>query len=370
MSSQVSVIHLETGKHLYGGALQVAYLIKGLREIAPSIKNLLVIPNDSHLKTVVKGVETIELSLSGELDPRPLFTLLRILKGYRERGQKTILHIHSRRGADLWGPLAAIFSKTPYVITRRVDNPEPHSIQRLKYKRASKVVAISSAIYEMLMSYGVKRHQLALVPSAVDTDTFRPGGDMEWFQREFEIQHDTRPIGIVAQFIPRKGHRYLIEAIPEVLAREPKARFLFFGKGPLRDQVIQELQAMGLGWACRFPGFRLDMPRIMPCLECLVHPALMEGLGVAVLQAMACKVLVVATDRGGLKDLIRHEETALRLPGSDLAQEISSSLHRVLDTTNKGLFEKIKDKAYRMVTTRFSCRGMAMAYKKIYDEVS
>lgn len=105
--------------------------------------------------------------------------------------------------------------------------------------------------------------------------------------------------------IQRKGHRYLLEAAPAILEQCPGARFLFFGKGPLR-QELEELSAKaGLRDKVLFAGFRQDLQRIVPCLDLVVHPALMEGLGVSLLQAAATAVPIVGAKAGGIPEIVR-----------------------------------------------------------------
>lgn len=364
-----TVIHLETGKNFYGGALQVFYLLKGLKKEAPNLKNILVAPRDSAIVNEVQGFEKVAISYMGEADPRLFVKLVALLKRYRAKDDAILLHIHSRRGADLWGPLAALFTHTPYLITRRVDNPEPRAIQRLKYKKAQRVVAISSAISRMLASYGVKASRLAIIPSAVDTRLFSKNCKKSWFRHEFNLRPEDKAIGVVAQFIERKGHGLIIEAIPRILRLEPSARFLFLGRGPLLDDIKEKARRSGIYKACRFAGFRRDIHRIIPCLDCLLHPALMEGLGVAVLQAMACMVPVVATDRGGLRDIVFHEKTALRLPEEELPQEIATAVSRILADSNGELRDNMVKNAFQMVWKEFSIEKMARAYMALYREI-
>ncbi len=364
-----TILHLETGKNFYGGALQVAYLLKGLKRVAPYLKNIVIAPKDSAIVNRVSEFETLAIPYMGETDPRLFFRLIATIKRYKAKGGSLVLHIHSRRGADLWGPLAALFTQTPYLITRRVDNPEPLAIQRLKYKRAKKIVAISSAIFEILASYGIEDSRLALIPSAVDTDRFSQKCKKSWFKKEFVLGPDDKAVGIVAQFIERKGHRYIIEAIPGIVAVEPRAKFIFLGKGPLMEDIKKEAKRLGVHPICRFPGYREDIHRIIPCLDCLLHPALMEGLGVAVLQAMACMVPVVATDSGGLRDIVIHEKTALRLPTEGLSQEIVAAILRIFDDSNGELCDKLVKNAFQLVREEFSIEKMAKSYMNLYQEI-
>src|SRR5690606_14939726 len=131
--------------------------------------------------------------------------------------------------------------------------------------------------------------------SSVDTERYRPGcHDRQWFLDEFGLEPDAPVLGMAAQFIPRKGHRTLIDAMPAILAAQPRTRVLLFGQGPEQDAIRELVAQRGLSENVSIAGFRTDLDRVLPCLDLVVHPASMEGLGVALLQSAACGVPMVA----------------------------------------------------------------------------
>ncbi len=369
------LIHVETGKNLYGGGLQVIYLLRGLKGF--NCKNILFVPEDSAILRYKRqyDIDTITFPFKGEADARLFLRLFNFIRKYRQStcNDKILLHIHSRRGADIWGPLAALTSHIPYIITRRVDNPEPYSISHLKYRYASHVVCISRAIYDLMIKYGISEDKLSIIKSAVDTTQFRPlCNDNNALKKEGAIRGITEGshilIGMVAQFIKRKGHEYLIRAIREIIEEFPQCRFIFLGKGPLLSDIKCLARSLNVEKYCIFAGFRDDIEHIMPCLSMLVHPAMMEGLGVSVLQAMACKVPVIATDSGGLKDIIFHNSTALLIKKSgDIAASIACNIKQLLK--NKPLKERLVANAYEMIKKEFSIDIMAQKYWGLYNKI-
>lgn len=302
-----AVLHVETGRHLYGGALQVAYLVEE-RARTGAAEDVVVCPRGSALEERLGGVcRVVPLPAAGDLDLRFAAGLIRCCRETRP----DIVHVHSRRGADIWGPLAARCAGIPAVVTRRVDNPEPSWWARRKYGCYAAVAVISGAIRRVLEGEGVPPQGIATIYSAVDTHRNRPGGGSPraaegnggagaeppgtargGLLEELGLPRDALLVGVIAQFIPRKGHRYLLEAVPQVLERLPEARVLLFGQGPLEEEIAGEIRRRGLEDAVRLMGFRGDLEEILPVLDVVVHPALMEGLGVALLQAAACGVPV------------------------------------------------------------------------------
>jgi glycosyltransferase involved in cell wall biosynthesis len=296
----MKVLHVETGRHLYGGALQVQYLLEGLA--ARGVENILACPRGSEIASAARPFSVVaEAPMGGEVDPRLFFHLSRLIRCHRP----DIIHVHSRRGADLWGPLAARLHGVKAVLTRRVDNPEPSWLARIKYRPYEWVVTISEGIRRVLLQEGVPEKRTICIHSAVDIRRFKQARNLGWFRSEFCLEKDEKTVGVIAQLIARKGHRHLIEAAPTLLANFPGLRFLFFGQGPLEEELGQLCQKTGIADKVLFAGFRKDLDRILPCLDLVVHPATMEGLGVSLLQAAAAGVPMVAARAGGIPEIVR-----------------------------------------------------------------
>jgi glycosyltransferase involved in cell wall biosynthesis len=361
MTEKIHILHIETGRHLYGGALQVYYLMKGIAE--NGCKNTIVCPSGSDIaKANTPGTLICSVPMRGELDILFLSRLCRIMMAV----QPNLVHVHSRRGADIWGAVAARFTHTPVIITRRVDNPENPFIARLKYRFYRRIVTISERIRQVLLAEGIPAKKIACIPSAVDAECFRTPCDREWFLSEFGLEPTHRTIGMIAQFIPRKGHRFLIAAVPGILARCPEARFLFFGKGPLEKDLRQQCIHEHIEDRIIFAGFRNDLERILPCLDIVVHPATLEGLGVSLLQAAASGVPIVATRAGGIPEIVEDGNNGYLIDSGD----IQAIIHRVTDL----LADPIKSKRFgaisrNKVASRFSIDAMVNSYLSVYREV-
>ena len=316
MSAPLTVLHVEAGRHLYGGALQVVYLLQGLQ--AEGVRNILVCPEGSHIAPAARdaGAEVIETPMGGDADLGLVFRLRRIIR--RER--PGLVHLHSRRGADLWGGIAARLAGVPVVLTRRVDNPEPAWWVGLKYRLYQRVVTISEGIRRVLIDEGLSPARVSCVHSAVDAERYRPGcADRGVLARELGLSGEGPVLAVIAQLIARKGHRYLLEALPGIHEAVPGVQVVFFGRGPLEAELRAQVECAGLTEHVHFAGFRDDLERLLPCLDLVVHPAEMEGLGVSLLQAAACGVPIVAFPAGGIPEIVREGENGHLLPVGDVA---------------------------------------------------
>jgi glycosyltransferase involved in cell wall biosynthesis len=321
----MKVLHVEAGRHYYGGARQVAYIIEGLAQ--RGVSNVLACPPGAGIAAAVTGhASVVAMQMGGDADAGMAWRLARLMRAERP----DIVHLHSRRGADLWGGIAARLTGTPCVLSRRVDNPEPRWLVALKYGLFDQVITISEGIRAVLMSEGLSPLKVSCVRSAVDATPYLAPVDAAAFRREFDLPASSRVIGVVAQLIPRKGHRYVIDAIDALRQSHPDVRVLFFGQGPLRAELEAEVTQRGLADLIRFAGFRTDLPRWLGGLDILAHPADMEGLGVSLLQASAAAVPIVASRAGGLPEAVADGESGLLIAPCDVAGLIDT-LRRLLD---------------------------------------
>ena len=355
-------MHVETGRHLFGGALQVLYLLRGLR-VAQKTDDILVCPRGSGIAPMASDAARVrEIPMKGDLDLGFLLGLIRIIRAEKP----DIIHLHSRRGADVLGGLAARITGTKCVLTRRVDNPEPVPWTRTKYRLYDRIVTISEGISRVLASEGIPPEKMTLVHSAVDAARFSGPADRDWFRKEFGLPENALACGTVAQLIKRKGHADLLAAIPGILLEVPAARFLFFGKGPLETALRQKSEDLGIREKVLFAGFRDDMERILPCLDLLIHPAHMEGLGVSMLQAAAAGVPVVGTKVGGIPEAVADGVNGILVEPDD-PDALAKAAVRIL--SEEGLAEKMGIGGKRLAAERFSIEAMVKGNLKVYREM-
>jgi glycosyltransferase involved in cell wall biosynthesis len=356
------ILHIETGRNLYGGALQVFYLLKGLHE--KGFKNSLVCPSGSEISIQSEKVARVfAVPYYGDLDLTFLIRLCRTIISQRP----DVVHVHSRRGADVWGGIAARLTGTPCIVTRRVDNPEPALLAGLKYSLYGKVITISDGIRNVLLSEGLNPSKVSLIHSAVDSDRYNSVCDRDRFNKEFGLSSDNLLIGTLAQFIPRKGHRYIIDAAPEILEKFPECRFLFFGKGPLKNELQELCRKSHLEKFIIFPGFRTDMDQIVPCLDILLHPALMEGLGIALLQAAAAKVPLVGAKAGGIPEIVHDGVNGFLIEPGDKSAIVKSVLTLLYDPEMRTSFGEAGRK---IIESSFSIDAMVDGYLRVYNDIA
>jgi glycosyltransferase involved in cell wall biosynthesis len=358
----MKVLHLETGTHLYGGALQVLLLVEGLE--ARGVENLLVVPTGSDVEAQARkqGLPCRSVRMAGDAD---IFFLPRFRRLIRAT-KPDLVHLHSRRGADTLGAAGARWAGVPVVLTRRVDNLEPPVGVEAKYRLYDHVITISRVIRKVLIQQGVSPEKVRCVPSALDPGPYQGPCDPNSFRQKLGLPPRGQVVGMAAQFIPRKGHDILLQAVPDILEDHPETIFVLFGRGPLQEKMGQEVAPAGLSGSVYLPGFREDLPALLPCLDLLVHPATMEGLGVILLQAGAAGLPVVAAAAGGIPEVVVHGETGLLVRPSDPGSLAAAVISLLSDPP---LAQAMGEAARERVEGVFSVDRMVEGNLAVYHEV-
>jgi glycosyltransferase involved in cell wall biosynthesis len=357
----VKVLHVESGRHLYGGARQVLYILEGLAR--RGVENVLACPDGAHIAEPARAVAAVvEMPMKGDLDVGLVGRLKRLIRQH----QPDLVHIHSRRGADVWGGVAAKLAGVPAVISRRVDNPESRWAVSLKYGLYAHVITISEGIRQVLLAEGLAPDEVSCVRSAVDPAPYLVDYDKTAFRAGLGLAPDTPVAGMVAQLIPRKGHRHLLAALPGVLERHPKLQVLIYGRGPLEAELQQAITDASLTSNVRLMGFVDDLPAQLGCLDLLVHPADMEGLGVSLLQASAAQVPIIACRAGGMPEAVRDGLNGRIIEVGDVAA-LGEAMIQLLDDAD--LRQRMGAAGRALVLAEFSvdvmCDGNLAVYEKV-----
>ena len=358
----VKILHVETGRHFLGGPQQVIYLIKALRERGHD--NTLVCPPDSGIDDVARqaGIRVQNLFCAGDLDLPFAYRLATFLKEHAP----DIVHCHSRRGADILGGLAASFADIPTVVSRRVDNTQMRLMASLRSRPFKKVIAISDAIAAVLLDRGVEAERLVVIRDAVDVAAFDNAPDCAAVRQEFALGPQDYVIAAAGQLIPRKGHRYLLQAVADLRHSYPQLKLIVFGEGYLSNQLRAQAASLGLGDIVQFAGFRDDLDSFLGCFDLFTHPALAEGLGVAALKAAAAGLPVVGFEAGGMTEAVEHGKTGLLVTPGD-ANALTGAISRCIDEPDFG--RQLGEAGKRRMQSEFSIDTMADMHEALYESV-
>lgn len=359
------LLHLELGRNRLGGTMQVYYLHRSL--VQQGADSMIVTPKGSALHDLCResGLPHIAVSYSGEIDLTILPKLIRVIHSHKP----DVVHIHSRRGADTWGSIAARICRVKKIIlARRVD--DPLSRGPLNWYRygpgCDVVVAVSKGIVKALTEGNVAPSKIRQVYSAIESDRYQSDANPSQVRSELGLAHNSAVIGVIAQLIPRKGHRYLLEAFHRIKESYPDSQLLFLGEGESEAKLRSVAESSGFKNDVIFAGYRDDIGRCLRAMTLLAHPATMEGFANVAMQAMAAGIPVVSADVGGMSESVRDGVSGILVPPRDPGR-LAEAVISLLD--NPSLQRKLGQSGRSIVEQEFTVSRMVTETIKIYRDL-
>ena len=309
-----------------------------------------------------------------------------------ERWQTQVVHGHMYRAeivgvhaADL---LAGRGLPRPYLIdtvhSSRVRPQEDSQLLARLTPSIDRLIAVSKAIVGKLDREGrLGRTPVDLIYNGVDMDRYDHTEACCTLPEEYGFPEGAQMVGVVARLEPEKGHMTLLEAWPTVMAQVPTARLLVVGEGSMAAQLHDRAEVLGLlgepcegdrcvgtrharpGAAVVFTGRREDVPAVTAALDVAVLPSYREAQGLVILEAMALARPVVASNVGGIPEMIEDGVTGLLVPPHD-ADALAAAITRLL--VDHPLADMIGRAGHRLVHERFCVERMVAAIETAYDQ--
>ena len=163
----------------------------------------------------------------------------------------------------------------------------------------------------------MKKSRIATIPCFVDLDKFRPPERriVRGIRRQWRFAADTRVIVVAGDVVPHKGHSYLFRSLPSLVRQFDDLRVVVVGRFKRGESCTDRLRRFqlqnGLLRRVKWIGRRNNMHEILAAANVVAIPSIVESLGLVALESMAVGTPVVASDTGGLSELIRHEHSGL-----------------------------------------------------------
>ena len=358
----MKILHVDPETGFGGGERQVAGLVRHLARRGH--ENLLAVAPGGALAARVPAPDARlrPLSIRNDVD---VLAALRLRREIRAE-HPDIVHFHTSRAhaMSLW------IGRTRAIVTRRMDyRLRPGRRADLLYNRlVAAVVAISNDVRQKLLAAGVRPEQIRVIHSAVEPPAGLPGAAGRAAARaRYGIASGEFAIGVVAALERRKAHDVLLHALAATLSKLPPLRVLFCGDGSERAALARLTRELGLESRVRFLGELGQVADVLAALDLFVLPSRHEGLGVAVLEAMAAGVPVVASAVGGLPEAVDDGRTGLLVPPEDpraLGVAIAELAADVERARRMGIAGRAR------VLAEFSMERMADAYEALYTELA
>jgi len=372
---KINLLHIVNGFAIGGGELKLLELVKNLVEKRADKYNVTVcsVGQGGMLQPEFEklGIKVFVIEKKHKFDISQVFKVRRIIKQEQiDLVQTTLFY------ADVIGALAAKLAGVDAVISWDTVSHPPDSFEtRLRHKLShkfcmrfvKKIVAVSEGVKKYLIEdRKIASGKIDIIQYGIDLSLFNSkNGFLDRKKRsELGLPDHKIVIGTVARLEVQKGHRYLIEAAPEIINKFPNVVFAFVGDGTLRQELETQVSELGLQENFRFLGFRKDVKELLFAFDVFVLPSLFEGLPNVILEAMASGRPIVATAVDGTPELIEHNETGLLVPPKS-PQAMQEEILNLLEMEDRG--KVLGQNAKQMAKQKFSFDKQFRKFEEVYD---
>jgi glycosyltransferase involved in cell wall biosynthesis len=306
-------------------------------------------------------------------DIRALYDLVRIIKTEKP----DVVHTHTSK-AGILGRVAAKIARVPLI----VHTPHGHVffghfgpilsriflwVERFFAPLTDRVVALTdreSRDYTDLNVY--PEDKLVQIHSGVDIEKLKqvPVSAVEK-KRSLGLDQNGLVVGFIGWLLPIKGPMHLLKAMEDVWQDHDDTILVFIGKGDLDVDLRAEALKTGANGRVNFLGWRNDIDEIMPIFDIFVLPSLNEGMGRVLVEAMAAGKPIVASNVGGIPDLVEHDHNGLLVPPGD-EKALATSIKQLINNPEKA---KMMGQRGRELCHQFSVEAMVEKIDNLYEDL-
>ena len=284
-----------------------------------------------------------------------------------------IVHNHMYR-AEVVGTKAAIAlegagHRRPFVVSTVHSSRIRPAVDREELRRLTpamdRLIAVSKAIVQKIADERGDLAPVSLIYNGVDLDRYDHQEPCCTLRDEYGMEPGSQIVGVVARLEPEKGHPTLLEAWPLVLRAVPSAYLLIIGEGSRREALERQAAELRILHRVVFTGRRDDVPAVTAALDVAVLPSYREAQGLSILEALALSRPVVATNVGGIPEMIDDDVTGLLVPPSDPVA-LASAIVRLL--SDHQYADVLGRRGHDLVHERFCVEQMVRSIEAIYQE--
>lgn len=314
--SALKILQLSSEKSWRGGEQQIAYLIKYLR--SQNVEVVVCSRKNSAFSEWCREneVKYYEIGFKNGADIRTAIKISKIAK----RENVDIVNAHSGKSHSLAYLALRLGMNKPLIVHRRVDFPLKtggFSLAKYNHHNVKRIICVSDAIAALVKKAVSNPERVKTVYSGIDPSRFTSNVPTGYVHREFGIEPDKKLIANISAIAPHKDYKTFLQTAKYVLDKRNDCHFLIVGDGDLRSEMEEFAKSLNLSNSVTFTGFRKDIPELFRELSLFLITSKTEGLGTTVIDSLSNGIPVVATNAGGIPELVRNGEEGFLCPVGD-----------------------------------------------------
>lgn len=370
-ASKIKVCHVAMADLWAGAEVQLAILLRSLARLE-DLEVSAILLNDGRLAADLQGTG-IRTHVIREAERNPL-SIVKELSAYFRRTEIDVLHTHKYKD-NILGALASVRHDIPYRVRTVHGAPEPFvGLQAFKmtlYEMVDSVVnrlavdrllAVSFSLRDPLVArFGIDK--VTCIHNAIDVDQIRVTRNPVSLREELGLDQHEFVIGTMGRLVPVKGLEVFLRAARIVKDHGKNAKFIIAGDGPLKGPLQALAHHCGLDHQVLFLGHRNDSHDVLGLMDLFVLPSLSEGIPLVLLEALALARAVVATDVGGIPEVVEHGISGL-LVAAGKEDDLAQGCLALMD--DPVLAQRLGQAGRKRVEQAFSAEVMAEGVANVY----
>jgi len=313
-------------------------------------------------------------------DINPLNDLLALIRLYLifRSGKFDVVHTHTAKAGVLGRLAARLYGGSIIVHTPHGHNFYGYfgptlskiiiAIEKFLSSFTDKIIALTELEQKDLLRFKITgADRIVLIRQGLELDRYMQANiDKDKIKKELNIQPHENVLGMIGRLEPVKGPLYFVEAAKDIIEEFPETKFLIVGEGILRKRLERRIEILGLKEKFIFTGWREDMPEIISVLDLLIFPSLNEAVGMVLIEAQACGVPVVATEVGGIPEIVNNNRTGILVPAGD-SKELARAVNCLLGDKQKR--SQLSKEAQDWIKDKFKVQEMIDKLSELYKEL-
>jgi glycosyltransferase involved in cell wall biosynthesis len=287
------------------------------------------------------------------------FSILRRLVKILKEHNVDILHCHAHK-ATVYGAISAMIARTPVVLAHvhglgRSRNLRRKLMNILLFRKINRIIPVAESVKKDVLknNWFLSENKFFVLENSVDYERFAvvsiPKKDAK---QMLEVPSDAFVFGTVGRLAPTKGLSYMIEAFAKVKQQVPSAHLVLLGDGRCKVELEEQAAGTSCTDSIHFPGHRDNIPELLRAMDVFVLSSIAEGMPRAILEAMAAEVPCIATQVGGIPEIINTENVGILVPPAN-ADALAEAMLKVANMPRDRL-EKLTESAQNRVTQVYS----------------
>lgn len=365
----IKILHLNTEHGWRGGENQMRLLIEGMQSLPEFENHVAALANSDCYANFKPLCPTLPLISRFAYH---IWQARKIAK-YCQTNHIQILDAQTGRTHSLALLVKMFRPELKLVVHRRVDNKPGNSILSRRKYYSSKVdtfIAISDAIKSILVKTGVKTDRIVVVKSAVPNSLYlnlNKKTEKEKWAKQFNINAEATWFGNASAIAHQKGYDIFLQAVKILAIKKCNFHCLIAGTGPQEVEIKALCSNLGINNHVTFIGFTKEIPSFLSSLDILAVPSNNEGLGTIILEGIHAGCAVIATEVGGIPEMIKHQKTGLLIPCGS-AEKLAQGISELIASPN--LRSELNNNAKIHAKDSFSVEAMVKGNIAVYRSLS